>query len=490
MFESLLGLEALWLLLPVAAGTGWLAARGATRQTSRKRETGGLRSDYFQGINYLLNEQPDKAIEVFIKLIEVDSETVETHLALGNLYRRRGDVDRAIRIHQNLIARESLNVSQRTEALLELGQDYMSAGLLDRAEDLFSELAEDAGYRVQALRQLIDIYEQEKDWPKAIASARKLEKATGNQLGWIIAHYCCEQASRHCGDGEHDRALKHVHQARNVHAAWRAGKPDRGRHPCRTGRARAGDHLASAGGGAGPGLPAGDGGPARPVVSGPRSDRRARRIPLEADAALRLDQRDPDARGHQARVPRAARSDSVHHRAAAPACVGARARPPARSRDRGPARFRRDGRASRDSQGTDRGAAVRAAGLQVQALRISRQVAALAVSELQALDIDPGPSRGSKESDAGFGPVHEPAAPGSSLRSTSRRRTKRSRWPGESIRRAAGSRSEWSCSTRPVRPSWRACAGSDSTSSSISSGTTSRPSSRAHVGPPPRTEYG
>ena len=219
IFESLLGLEILWLLLPVAAGTGWLAARGATRRTSRKRESGGLRSDYFQGINYLLNEQPDKAIEVFIKLIEVDSETVETHLALGNLYRRRGDVDRAIRIHQNLIARESLNVSQRTEALLELGQDYMSAGLLDRAEDLFSELAEDADYRVQALRQLIDIYEQEKDWPKAIASARKLEKATGNQLGWIIAHYCCEQASRHSNEGDLDRALKHVQQARNMHAA-------------------------------------------------------------------------------------------------------------------------------------------------------------------------------------------------------------------------------------------------------------------------------
>ena len=219
MIESLIGLEALWLLLPVAAGTGWLAARGSTRRTTRKREGGGLRSDYFQGINYLLNEQPDKAIEVFIKLIEVDSETVETHLALGNLYRRRGDVDRAIRIHQNLIARESLSLSQRSEALLELGQDYMSAGLLDRAEDLLSELAEDSTYRVQALRQLIDIYEQEKDWPKAIASARRLEKATGNQLGWIIAHYCCEQANRHCSEGDPERALEHVQRARNMHAA-------------------------------------------------------------------------------------------------------------------------------------------------------------------------------------------------------------------------------------------------------------------------------
>ena len=219
MIESMIGLEALWLLLPVAAGTGWWAARNATRRTTSKREIGDLRSDYFQGINYLLNEQPDKAIEVFIKLIEVDSETVETHLALGNLYRRRGDVDRAIRIHQNLITRDSLSVPQRTEALLELGQDYMSAGLLDRAEDLFSELVEDADYRVQALRQLIDIYEQEKDWPKAIASARKLERATGNQLGWIIAHYCCEQAGRHCSEGDLERALKHAQQARNMHAA-------------------------------------------------------------------------------------------------------------------------------------------------------------------------------------------------------------------------------------------------------------------------------
>ena len=256
MIESLVGLEALWLLLPVAAGTGWWAARNATRRTTRERKGGGLRSDYFQGINYLLNEQPDKAIEVFIKLIEVDSETVETHLALGNLYRRRGDVDRAIRIHQNLVARESLSASQRTEALLELGQDYMSAGVLDRAEDLFSEIAGDADYRVQALRQLIDIYEREKDWPKAIASARKLEQATGNQLGWIIAHYCCEQAGQHSAEGDRERALKYVQQARSVHAACvRASlleadiQAERGEHE------RA-NPLASADRGAGSRLPA------------------------------------------------------------------------------------------------------------------------------------------------------------------------------------------------------------------------------------------
>ena len=219
MIGSMIGLEALWLLLPVAAGTGWWVARNAARGMTRDRESSGLRSYYFKGINYLLNEQPDKAIEVFIKFLEVDSETVETHLALGNLYRRRGDVDRAIRIHQNLIARDSLSETQRTEALLELSQDYMSAGLLDRAEDLFNELVESTDYRVQALRQLIDIYEQEKDWPKAIASTRKLEKATGNRLGWIIAHYCCEQAGRHRREGDPDRALKHARQARDLHPA-------------------------------------------------------------------------------------------------------------------------------------------------------------------------------------------------------------------------------------------------------------------------------
>ena len=351
MFESLLGLEVLWLLLPVAAGTGWLAARGATRRTSRKRERGRLRSDYFQGINYLLNEQPDKAIEVFIKLIEVDSETVETHLALGNLYRRRGDVDRAIRIHQNLIARESLNVSQRTEALLELGQDYMSAGLLDRAEDLFSELAEDADYRVQALRQLIDIYEQEKDWPKAIASARKLEKATGNQLGWIIAHYCCEQASRHCDEGDLDRALKHVQQARNMHAACvRASLIESDIHAGRGEHERAIRSLQRVEEQDPDFLPE-TVGRLHQSVSGPRANRRARRLSLQADESLRLDQRDPDSDGHQARVPRPPRGDSLHHRAAAPARVGARPRSPARSRNRRSARCRRDERAARDPEG-------------------------------------------------------------------------------------------------------------------------------------------
>lgn len=207
----------LWLLLPVAAFTGWYLARRMAAGNGPDEPPGGLRSDYFRGINYLLNEQPDKAIEVFIKVLEVDSETVETHLALGNLYRRRGEVDRAIRIHQNLIARDSLSVEQRNEALLELGQDYLSAGLLDRAEDLFLELAGTEPYRVQALRQLIDIYEQEKDWENAVESARKLEKVTGNQLGGVIAHYHCEIAEKERQSGDLNAALKATQKALDTH---------------------------------------------------------------------------------------------------------------------------------------------------------------------------------------------------------------------------------------------------------------------------------
>ena len=207
----------LWLLVPLAAASGWLVGRYGKRRRESAAAADDLRSNYFKGINYLLNEQPDKAIEAFIKVLEVDSETVETHLALGNLYRRRGEVDRAIRIHQNLIARPNLESEQRSEALLELGHDYLSAGLLDRAENLLQELADGGDYRVQALRQLIDIYEQEKDWNKAIACAHLLEKVTGNHLSPVIAHYQCELAERFRGSAEVNAALDMVKKALATH---------------------------------------------------------------------------------------------------------------------------------------------------------------------------------------------------------------------------------------------------------------------------------
>lgn len=204
--------ELLLLLLPVAALSGWMVAKRSMPRAPRQ-STADLSSNYFKGLNYLLNEQPDKAIEVFVKMLEVDSETVETHLALGNLFRRRGEVDRAIRIHQNIIARPTLSRQQRTQALFELGIDYMRAGLLDRAESLFQELTEINEHTEAALRQLIDIYQQEKDWDKAIAAVRKLENATGKRKEATIAHYYCELAEEARQEANHGRSMQMLKQA-------------------------------------------------------------------------------------------------------------------------------------------------------------------------------------------------------------------------------------------------------------------------------------
>jgi len=193
--------EALLILLPLAVLSGWWIGRrrisGVDDDTS-----GDFSSRYFQGLNYLLNEQPDKAIEVFVKMIEVDKDTVETHFTLGNLFRKRGEVDRAIRVHQNLIARTSLTVQHREQALYELGLDYMGAGILGRAEALFLELIETESEKVQALKQLLDIYQQERDWEKGVAILQKYESATGKSQKPIIAHFYCELAeeAKHKGD--------------------------------------------------------------------------------------------------------------------------------------------------------------------------------------------------------------------------------------------------------------------------------------------------
>lgn len=182
-------------LLPVAALSGWYFARRDGAGLLAERGHGPqISPDYFRGLNYLLQDRPDKAIEVFIKVLEVETETVETHLALGNLFRRRGEVDRAIRIHQNLVARSTLDASQRALALLELALDYMRSGLFDRAESLFNELLDIGMYQQQALRHLVDIYQQEQDWDKAIEFSRRLEAASGENLSSVRAHFFCEQA--------------------------------------------------------------------------------------------------------------------------------------------------------------------------------------------------------------------------------------------------------------------------------------------------------
>ena len=197
--------ELYWLLLPFAAVVGWLAA--SHRGGKSGRRTGSLLDpDYFKGLNYLLNEQPDKAIDVFIRMLEVNQDTVETHLALGNLFRKRGEVDRAIRIHQNLVARPSLSNDQRTDALLELGQDYMKAGLYDRAEGLFKELIDNNVHLSSVLPLLLDIYQQEKDWEKAVDIAEQMGYVGEQPARSVIAQYYCELA-------ENARARENVDEA-------------------------------------------------------------------------------------------------------------------------------------------------------------------------------------------------------------------------------------------------------------------------------------
>ena len=207
-----------WLLLPISAGLSWwLARRGIARESGLT--VNRLRSSYFRGLNYLLNEQPDKAIEVFLQIAEVDSDTIETHLALGNLFRRRGEVDRAIRVHENLIARPTLSAEQKTAAVLELGEDYMRAGLLDRAEALFTDLVALEARAPSALKHLIAIYQQERDWHKAIAHARRLEAVGGGSQGTIIAQYYCELA-------EQARARRDPGASRGFLAEAFAAEPD------------------------------------------------------------------------------------------------------------------------------------------------------------------------------------------------------------------------------------------------------------------------
>ncbi|HKQ31153.1 MAG TPA: lipopolysaccharide assembly protein LapB [Burkholderiales bacterium] len=203
--------DLLWLLLPLAAASGWLAAR--FERVRGERRSFELPQAYIKGLNLLLNEQPDKAIEIFIRALEVNSETVETHLALGSLFRRRGEVERAIRIHQNLIARPTLDKDQRSLALLELGHDYLKAGLLDRAENLFLELSELRQHSEQALRQLLHIYQQEKEWEKAVTVTRKLARIAGKNMNNVIAQYYCEVAERAFAKRNFNEAREYLGQA-------------------------------------------------------------------------------------------------------------------------------------------------------------------------------------------------------------------------------------------------------------------------------------
>jgi lipopolysaccharide biosynthesis regulator YciM len=185
--------ELWWLLgFPLFFVLGWMAARIDIKQLLS--ESRALPLSYFKGLNFLLNEQPDKAIEALIEVVKVEPQTVELHFALGNLFRRRGEVERAIRMHQNLLDRPDLRGEERLHALYELAQDYLKAGLLDRAEEFFAKL-EGTEYEQKGLKFLLEIYEQEKDWKKAINASRRMDEVTGKSSERDIANYFCELAA-------------------------------------------------------------------------------------------------------------------------------------------------------------------------------------------------------------------------------------------------------------------------------------------------------
>jgi len=196
-----IGQPLFFLILPLAVAAGWMIGRQrGTRKTGER--VSKLSQVYFRGLNYLLNEQQDKAIELFLEIAEVDANTVETQLALGTLFRRRGEVERAIRLHQGLVTREGLNDEHRLLAILELGEDYMRAGLLDRAETLFSDLVRMEPTAPRALRHLITIYQSERDWVKAIDCAQRLQQISDEPIGVLVAHFHCELAEMARAEGD------------------------------------------------------------------------------------------------------------------------------------------------------------------------------------------------------------------------------------------------------------------------------------------------
>ncbi len=208
--ESTFLLAGLFLLL---AAAGWALGRFGERDL--EDEPPPLNIDYLKGLNFLLNEQTDQALEHFLKMVRVDDRTIETHFALGSLFRRRGEIDRAIRIHQNIIARPDLAAEQRDQALFSLAKDYLRAGLLDRAEKMFSRLAEGSRYQVEALEQLCRIYEQEHEWQKAIDAGQKLELLSGKSLELTIAHYYCELAEQSAAQKDYVAARAFIKKAQS-----------------------------------------------------------------------------------------------------------------------------------------------------------------------------------------------------------------------------------------------------------------------------------
>ncbi|UKS44672.1 lipopolysaccharide assembly protein LapB [Klebsiella michiganensis] len=199
-------LELLFLLLPVAAAYGWYMGRRSAQQ-SKQDDASRLSRDYVTGVNFLLSNQQDKAVDLFLDMLKEDTGTVEAHLTLGNLFRSRGEVDRAIRIHQSLMESASLTYDQRLLAVQQLGRDYMAAGLYDRAEGMFKQLVDETDFRLSALQQLLQIYQATSDWQSAIEVAERLVRLGKEKHRGEIANFWCELALQQMAGNDLDKAM-------------------------------------------------------------------------------------------------------------------------------------------------------------------------------------------------------------------------------------------------------------------------------------------
>lgn len=214
----------MYLIILAAIAIGWWLGRSERNLGKNRglnlfarrehREEPLLSRDYYQGLNYLLNEQPDLAISTFIRSLEVNNNTIETHLALGSLLRRRGEVDKAVTVHQNLLTGTQLELAVRQEVQVELARDYLLAGLLDRAEELLLDLIPEGGQvQITSLKLLLEIYQQEHEWQQAIDLVTQLRTLGNVDQVKIVAHFYCELADSSLQIGDLRAAKKHVRSA-------------------------------------------------------------------------------------------------------------------------------------------------------------------------------------------------------------------------------------------------------------------------------------
>ena len=212
----MLQIETWWLFaLPIVFALGWVGARWDMRLEKRENEIERLaqQKSTFKGLNLLLNEEPDKAIDALVQIAQLDPETTELHFALGSLFRRRGETERAIRVHQHLANRDDLASRHRDHAAYELGRDFLRAGLLDRAETSLNQVSPQSKFGIPAKESLLEMYQVEKDWAKAIVASQELEALQNKGREKEIAHFHCELADEALRRKDLSAAAKHVELA-------------------------------------------------------------------------------------------------------------------------------------------------------------------------------------------------------------------------------------------------------------------------------------